>query len=252
MDRQQKPLNDKEIRPDGDSIEISTQSPVLRWLDNFWYHYKWHTIIAAFFVVVLLFCVFQQVNDTKEDVVVVYAGNDYILSAELPAVQDAIAQVLYEDVNLDGVRLAEIVQYMIFSDEEIQQSIEQKDDGNYEEDLAINVANNANQIKQFNQMTSTGECSLYLCSPYVYDMLLERNVLQALKDICNTIPDSAYDAYCVRLVDTAWYHANAETLKVLPDDTLICLFKPFVWGSSADDAVYQNALRTFLNMIQLK
>ena len=40
-------MDDKREAP-----EITPQSKVLRWLDNFWYHYKWPTIIIAFFLIV--------------------------------------------------------------------------------------------------------------------------------------------------------------------------------------------------------
>ena len=27
------------------------QKKIIKWLDNYWYHYKWTTIITAFFVI---------------------------------------------------------------------------------------------------------------------------------------------------------------------------------------------------------
>ncbi len=33
---------------------LTTNSRVLKWLDNFWYHYKWHTIITLFVAVVVI------------------------------------------------------------------------------------------------------------------------------------------------------------------------------------------------------
>jgi len=40
--------------------EIVVENRFLRWLDNFWYHYKWHTIIISFFVIMALFGVLRN------------------------------------------------------------------------------------------------------------------------------------------------------------------------------------------------
>ena len=57
QDNQKPDGNQIEIRPNGDDIDFTSESKVLRWWDNYWYHYKWHTIIGLFFVFVIVFCV---------------------------------------------------------------------------------------------------------------------------------------------------------------------------------------------------
>jgi hypothetical protein len=52
--------------------EIS--SPFLKKLDNFWYHYKWHSLIALFFVLVFTVCAVQMCSRAEYDVHVLYAG----------------------------------------------------------------------------------------------------------------------------------------------------------------------------------
>ena len=44
-------------------------------LDNFWYHYKWHTIITAFVVFVIAVCSIQCAGNTDYDIQILYAGN---------------------------------------------------------------------------------------------------------------------------------------------------------------------------------
>lgn len=44
-------------------------------LENFWYHYKWHTIAALFVIVVISVCVTQCATNTRYDIQVLYAGN---------------------------------------------------------------------------------------------------------------------------------------------------------------------------------
>ena len=43
-------------------------------LENFWYHYKWHTIAAVFALFVIIVCTVQCATGTKYDIQVLYAG----------------------------------------------------------------------------------------------------------------------------------------------------------------------------------
>ena len=49
-------------------------SPFMKKLENFWYHYKWQTLIALFFVVVFAVCSLQMCTREKYDVLILYAG----------------------------------------------------------------------------------------------------------------------------------------------------------------------------------
>ena len=46
----------------------------LKWLDNFWYHHKWKTIISLFLIVVLTVCIAQLVEKEDYDACVMYVG----------------------------------------------------------------------------------------------------------------------------------------------------------------------------------
>ena len=39
--------------------EVVIENKFIKWLDNFWYHYKWPTIIVAFFLFVGVVCFAQ-------------------------------------------------------------------------------------------------------------------------------------------------------------------------------------------------
>ena len=54
-------------KPDGNDIDFTSQSKFLRWWDNYWYHYKWHTIIAGFFIFLVLFLGLGQLKSPKPD-----------------------------------------------------------------------------------------------------------------------------------------------------------------------------------------
>lgn len=44
-------------------------------IENFWYHYKWHTIVALFAVVVVVMLVLQMCTKQDYDAYILYAGN---------------------------------------------------------------------------------------------------------------------------------------------------------------------------------
>ena len=54
--------------------EIKTKSGFITWIDNFWYHYKWHSLIALFLVFTVTICTLQMCEKEKYDVNVLYAG----------------------------------------------------------------------------------------------------------------------------------------------------------------------------------
>ena len=64
----------------GEVCEAPSRAKRFRiWLDNYIYHYKWHTIIALFLVFTITVCSVQMCDKESYDVYVVYAG-DYQVS----------------------------------------------------------------------------------------------------------------------------------------------------------------------------
>ena len=47
-------------------------------LENYWYHYKWHSIIAIFLIITITVCSIQMCNKDEYDCYVMYAGDTSI------------------------------------------------------------------------------------------------------------------------------------------------------------------------------
>ncbi len=58
--------------------DIVIRSPFMQKLENFWYHYKWQSLIALFLVFTLVICSVQLCTREEYDVHVLYAGSDDI------------------------------------------------------------------------------------------------------------------------------------------------------------------------------
>ena len=102
MDRN-RPDTPADEKLQGDEIRLSEKSKLLAWLDNFWYHYKWHVIIATFFVLVIFFCICQQAGDRQSDINVTYSGSYCFTAAEAEQMHQTFSNVTAEDYNGDGV-----------------------------------------------------------------------------------------------------------------------------------------------------
>ena len=67
-------MDQKHDKYEGD-VGIKPQGNAFARIENFWYHYKWHTVAAAFMIFVILICSIQCSRVTRYDVQVLYAGN---------------------------------------------------------------------------------------------------------------------------------------------------------------------------------
>jgi hypothetical protein len=250
----------QDFKPSGDEIELVEQSPFLRWLDNFWYHYKWTVIISAFFALVLIVCVVQMFADPVYDINIGYSGTYGFSATEAEMMYNDLSAALPNDLNGDGARYAGFIRYQIYSEEEIKEEWKQVEQAREEakakgEDPAeitskINLAFNTEQYSQFTNSLLTGQCYIYLCSPFVYDTVKSSGRVCRLADLGGNVPSYAYDECAVLLKDTPMYQ-NSEILQKLPEDTLVCLLTeiPQLFSQSGENT-HKDAVSTFLGIIQ--
>lgn len=146
--------------------EIAGQSKFLRWLDNFWYHYKWQTI-AVLAVAILLAVTLPQCGKSKGSSVTVTFAGGYAMSRDE---QQGLKNVL-QSLNADGITLG---QYSIFTEEEIEKNNTYKDPNTGEERVDLAGKNNdrgynLDRIRNLQSYIMTGDCGVWIVSPYVYE-----------------------------------------------------------------------------------
>lgn len=206
------------------NTEIVTQNGFLKKLENFWYHNKWTVIVVAFFVCVILVCTVQMLGKDKYDVTVLCGTTADMSTEQREALLATISGLLAQDYDKDGKCAVAMVKYQIFSEQELYEEIETEIDGEMTTVKKEKVAAhwNADQYSGMQDAVRTGEYSLCIASPYVYEQLLKGYVVEG-KAIC--------------LGETDFYRYN-EAVQVLPEDTVICLLKPFKIGVSSKEDVY--------------
>ncbi len=147
--------------------EVAEQSKFLRWLDNFWFHYKWQTI-AALLVVILLAVTLPQCGKSGGDGITVTFAGGYVMTNEE---QSGLKSVLGA---ADGDLRVTMGQYSILTEEEIVANNTYTDPQTGEEKLDTVGRNldrgyNQDRIRTLQSYLMTGDCGIWIVSPYVYE-----------------------------------------------------------------------------------
>ena len=230
--------SDKEYT-EGISIE---KNKFLKWLDNYWYHYKWVTIIVAFFVVVGIICTVQMCNKEQNDLIVVYAGPVTLSTEEANDISRIFESLAPADFDGDGQKNIAINDFSILSEEQVRE--QQKQTGEDGKPVFVDNSYNSKQYETYGNYILTGESSIMLLDPWLYQTLVSGDRLMNVSETLGYTPEGAYGAYGVRLGDTKLYE-NYAVMKLLPEDTVICLMKPYVAGNSSDDEYYEREKAMF-------
>lgn len=194
---------------------VAEQSRFLRWLDNFWYHYKWQTV-AFLAVAILLAVALPQCGESKGDGITVTFAGGYVMTGEE---QKGLRSAL-ETVAQNGVVLG---QYSIFTEEEIVKNNTHIDPETGKEQLDVAGKNadrgyNQDRIRSLQSYLMTGDCGVWIVSPYVYETFIKGGINVVAERRLSELP--IYAAY--------------KTVQLLPSDSLVILTRSIL-GETAND-----------------
>ena len=106
---------------------------------------------------------------------------------------------------------------------------------------------------KYNQYMMTGETSVLLLDPWLFEeMAAKGEYLADLSELYGKVPEGAVSYtdksgnvryFGVRLGDIPLYQNLA--VRVLSEDTVLCLMGPYFMGNSADEANYDRAVEYF-------
>lgn len=232
--------------------EIVVKNRFLTWLDNFWYHYKWHVIVSAFFLVVCTICFVQCSTKETGDVTVTYAGGYALSGEEQEILKNTLNAVAPQVEGGEGTLANMLATYSIFTEEELR-ALFTDEDGNFDNyGFQSAKVQSSNQLESFSGFVKTGESSIFLVSPFVYEAQNLDHLAVPLSELFETLPEGAYDEYAIRLADTEFYQYY-EAIHFLPEDTLIVMLQPMLlWGASSDEAKYDTFLEMYYAIVNAK
>ena len=221
----------------------------LKWLDNYWYHYKWRTLIALFFVATFLICTVQLLTRGSYDAYVMYSGPNVFSSEQEAALIDALKNIS-GDYDKNGSKELCLTKMIVMSDDELSEARRKAEsDGST---LAYNFEARRKTIEQFNLEIMTGNSYLCFLSEYMYEQCEGAQRFVPLSELLGERPSAAYDDYAVSVDQTEFGQYFSEALSCMGEGTLVCLRKISVTDASSKKACaeYENYKNMFRNIIE--
>ena len=238
--------------------DIRVSSPFLKKIENFFYHYKWHTVIALFLVVVIVICSVQMCAKEEYDIEIMYAGRQNVTSAQAVSdIKNAFA-TFADDETGDGKRQANLVCYWV---DERYLGI-----GEIPEELkGADVSYFANQTltnrDSLDSEIAAGNVMIFLLSPYLFERWDKEGAFLSVEqicpeyegresEICLQMEDGSYNPRAVLL--SAIDLGDMAGLVALPEDTVICMRKvPYnVYNKDTVEKEHARALETLRRAIR--
>ena len=240
----------------GKNGEERPHGKVYRFFDNLWYHHKWKIIAALFIMAVLIVVVVQCAHREKAGDVTLMTVGPYGFTTEEAKLRDlknCLATYLPADYDGDGEKRVTLVYYSIYSEEEIAAAAARTDENGDPAGEGVNRSYNADQYQQYSQHLRLGECSVLFLSPWLFEeqTALETTGLADLSQIFDARPagaivpeggDAEGSYYGVRLSETALWRDNSAVRNALPEDTIICLYRPGLSGENSKPEIYQRSV----------
>lgn len=218
----------------------------LTWLDNYWYHYKWATLIVAFFLIVFSICIIQACTAEHDDLKVVYAGEAQLDANQHMEIEKLLTEYLPEEFGKTEDTNASLTVYTILSTKTEKPIYEEDADGKKvyatdENGKIIYATEHTFNSDQFNNLISnmqTGTGSVVLMDKWLYDEMIKASKdvdrFMPLVHVFGTKPACAIDDYAIYLSDTQMFNDNEAVFSCLPDDTVIVLLSELLYQKNYD------------------
>ena len=236
-----------------EAVEAPKQS-FSSWLDNYWYHYKWHTIAVIFVIIVAIVCTAQLVSRTDYDAIIAYAGSKSVSKkaeggdvAEIVTMQSSLKDVVY-DVDENGEISISLEALFWLSAEEIkalEAELEEKRE-NGETPEEINYSLLTSNYNTVDTLMLSSEYFLWFISDDLYNYINSKSDVNRFVDLA-VMPDEDSEVEFYGEDTCAIYLKSTEFYKMpgicdLPDDTLIVVRRLGVGTNRSTKRAYEAAL----------
>lgn len=212
--------------------ELSPEGPKLirgrlaERLDNFWYHYKWHTLAALFIIIVVVVCTLQMCSKEEYDLQVLYAGDKAVNrtseSGDIPDYNKIVSSLttLVSDYDGNGeISVAFSDKYVLTKDQmaEIEAGLKPGESLPYQL-----LTQNSEDL---GEMLVYGDFFLCFLSPEIYEQYRtksEVDIFYDLSEVGSSLGEDAfYSSSAIKLSSLDFY--GQMGISSLPEDTLVCL-----------------------------
>ena len=237
--------------------DIKIKSPFLEKFDNFWYHYKWHTIAGLCAVIILTVLLFQTCSKASYDGYILYAGPYKISSSSQNGNSSPYSNAITalkkvcEDANNDKNVNVTLLNLYISNQEEAKELYGEGAD----------ISNSMTLIQEDTERL--GQMLLY--GDYYVCFLSERLFLQyeelyegaLFADVSGYLGDGDYELageHGVYLRSLDFY--SLPEICNLPDDTVVCLRQnsdvTSFFNKAQSQKNFKNGEKIFNNILNFK
>ncbi|MCQ2385515.1 MAG: hypothetical protein MJ078_02415 [Clostridia bacterium] len=229
-------------------------TPLMKKLDNFWYHYKWQTLFGLFALVTAIILIVQFSGREKTDMDVLYAGPAVLRTqTDITDVQNAFSHVA-KDVNGDKKTSVGIVSY--FYDMDFL-----SDPDNRDADIGLIKTNMDSNLECYLAEVQTGDIQLFMVSPYLFELVEKENGFVDAKELCPDLDlsgcfyvDENGEEHTAGVLLSSLPFGELAGLSDLPADTVLCLRKPSLlqgwFNRSHAKENHENAADAFVRAIR--
>ena len=174
-------------------------------LENFWYHYKWRTIIISFFVIIAVICLVQTLQKENFDYYVMYVGDENITDTRQSDIVSSFKKIGI-DTDKNGKVTVNFSQLV------------------YDPSSAEYYANGTNSnAEQYLGTMAVLPYYIYIMPEEIYLRYKETGVFVQLSEVFgDKLPSSAYDDCALYLSKTS-LAKNNPGVNLFSDNTVIAL-----------------------------
>lgn len=204
-------------------------------IENYWYHYKWQTLLGLFGLVVFSVCLVQCAGRETPDAMIMYAGN-YKIADDYR--EKSLESIMKEDYNGDGKKSVDVFQLVI--------NIVEKD-GKYE---IFDPVSQSEEMQRVEIELATGDSVIYLLHPYIYEQY--RGMFRPLSEVLDEVPAYAVDDTGIPVSELISYMQT--TLNFYPENSILCLRRErtedSLMSKKDDHEYYENNVKFFRDIVK--
>lgn len=211
----------KRLKALGEDVGEEETEPIkVNKLANFWYHYKFRTIMIAAFAFIILIGVTQFVSRQNPDINIIYAGPQYITPNQNKAFCE-ILQSMMPDYNDDGKKYVQLNDMVFMSEEQVREYVAEAEARG--EDVMLDLVSNKQVNERFTYEIFGGESVICILAEDQYKSVANGGGFLPLSEVFgDDIPEGAFDDCGVRFCETKLckFYGAAQ---IFPDDAVIAL-----------------------------
>ncbi len=202
-------------------------------LQNIWYFYKWHILIALFFTVAGIWLVTHCAADKEADIYIYFAGPVYFTANAQEQISDAFSAVIPDEY---GETVSMIT--TVYGKDVTVGSTEEEDQQYY-----INYTEKQATLAEFKNQMRLPNTVICLLSPTCFKIAVEDGqTLRPLREVLDDLPEGVTeDGYGIKLSSLPFYSSNS-VLKQFPEDTVLCVKNA---SDFRNKDRYENTLKAF-------